>query len=230
MKIEKVKIADLHPLERNVRRHGEKQIAEFIRSLSMFGQTRPFVIDEANTVLIGNGMLEAMKQAGIADGVAYRVKGLTEKQKQKLVLSDNKVYSLGADHVENMEALIRDLGMDGDFDIPGFSEESLRTLSQTADALLDDAMNYGKVETVPGMKAASDRPPVQAGVPAAEAEAQTAAQAQEVPAARQDPDDIPAAEAEAQEGNDQSDEAPAQSPADNSRMIICPNCGEIIRI
>ena len=48
MKIVKIKLADLVKPEKNVRIHTEKQIKEFRRSVEMFGQIRPIVVDERN--------------------------------------------------------------------------------------------------------------------------------------------------------------------------------------
>ena len=44
MKVTKKPLAQLHPPERNVRLHTEKQLKEFRRSVEMFGQIRPIVI------------------------------------------------------------------------------------------------------------------------------------------------------------------------------------------
>ena len=64
MKTVKVKISELRSPEKNVRKHNEKQIKEFCRSLKMFGQIRPVVIDEENVVYCGNGLLEAARSLG----------------------------------------------------------------------------------------------------------------------------------------------------------------------
>ena len=44
-----------HP-KKNVRIHSEQQIRELKRSLEKFGQTRAIVVDEDDTILIGNGL------------------------------------------------------------------------------------------------------------------------------------------------------------------------------
>lgn len=129
-----------------MRKHGEAQINEFVKSLEQFGQIRPFVIDEENTVLIGNGMLEAMKRAGMDTCQAYRVKGLSDLQKKKMVLTDNKIYSLGADNLDNIMDYLQEFADAGDFDIPGFDAEGIEALTRTAGEVLDDAMNYGVAE------------------------------------------------------------------------------------
>ena len=149
MKLEKIAIEKLKPLERNVRKHGEKQIEEFVKSLEQFGQIRPFVIDEQNTVLIGNGMLEAMKRAGMETCQAYRVKGLSDLQKKKMVLTDNKIYSLGADNLDNIMDYLQEFADAGDFEIPGFDAEGIEALTKTAGEVLDDAMSYGIAERPP---------------------------------------------------------------------------------
>ena len=94
MKIEIIKLDELKPLEKNVRKHNEIQLNELVRSLNQFGQTRAIIVDEDNNILIGNGLYLAMQKRGDKTAECSRVKGLTETQKKKLVLTDNKVYSL----------------------------------------------------------------------------------------------------------------------------------------
>ena len=64
MKIVKKKLMDLRHPEKNVRIHSDKQITEFKRSIEMFGQIRPIVIDEAGTILAGNGLYDALTAMG----------------------------------------------------------------------------------------------------------------------------------------------------------------------
>ena len=49
-----LKLSELVRPERNIRIHTEKQLEEFERSVRMFGQIRPIVVDEKNTILAGN--------------------------------------------------------------------------------------------------------------------------------------------------------------------------------
>ncbi|MBO4725532.1 MAG: ParB N-terminal domain-containing protein [Firmicutes bacterium] len=195
MKLEKIALEKLVPLDKNIRKHGERQIEEFVKSLKQFGQTRPFVIDEKNTVLIGNGMLEAMKRAGIEVCTAYRVKGLSDLEKKKLVLTDNKIYSLGSDNLDNIMDYLQEFADAGDFDIPGFDAEGIEALTRTAGEVLDDAMSYGIAE----------RPP-----PRQEAQAYTPPT-----------------------GNGKTETTPGDGNAgeqDAPPSVVCPNCGEAIRL
>jgi ParB-like chromosome segregation protein Spo0J len=81
MHIETVALADLHPPPRNVRMHPEAQIVELMRAVTMFGQTRPVVIDEDNTVWAGNGLITALTRLGRTDAQALRMHGLSNAAK-----------------------------------------------------------------------------------------------------------------------------------------------------
>lgn len=145
MKIEIVKLDALKPLDKNVRKHSETQIKELIRSLDQFGQTRAIIIDEDNNVLIGNGLYMAMKQRGDTAAECSRIKGLTETQKKKLILSDNRIYSLGADDYANIENFINEISLDGDFDIAGFDESVIKEMTRELNAISEDVKSYGLI-------------------------------------------------------------------------------------
>lgn len=127
--------------EKNVRLHGDRQIKEYIRSIEMFGQIRPLVIDEDNVVLAGNGLLTALKQMGRETADCYVVTGLSAKEKKKLMLADNKIFELGVNDTNVFDELLRDLG--GDIDIPGFDEELLKILTANAQEADEIISNYG---------------------------------------------------------------------------------------
>lgn len=143
MNVQKIKLLELKPLEQNVRKHGDNQIKELIRSVEQFGQTRAIVVDEDNNILIGNGLHAAMVKAGHEECFIYRKTGLSETEKKKLILADNKTYSLGADDYENIEAYIEEITSTGDFEIAGFDEGVLRNLMRDAEEVLADVQNYG---------------------------------------------------------------------------------------
>src|SRR5262245_21050683 len=120
MKIGTLAIDQLKAPPRNVRIHPEAQITELVRALRKFGQTRPVVIDEDNVILAGNGLVEACRQLGQNEVQILRMSGLSAADKTKLMLSDNKIYSLGLDDFDAVLAAIREVN---DYDIPGFDEE-----------------------------------------------------------------------------------------------------------
>lgn len=139
MKITVVPIGDFKRPVRNVRHHPQKQIEEMKRSLIMFGQTRPMVVDDDLTVLVGNGMLTAMEELGWTEAECYIYEGLTEARKKKLMLADNRVYDLGLTDMDAFDAILQELS--GDVDIPGWDADLLKTLTASSDAV--DAMISG---------------------------------------------------------------------------------------
>lgn len=201
MKIETVNLSELKPLERNVRKHGEKQIEELAKSVTQFGVTRAMVIDESNNILIGNGLYFALQKLGRDKAECYRKTGLTEAQKKKLILSDNKVYSLGADDYTEIENYIKDIVADDDYNIPGFDEDVLRQLTATVEELEESVGEYG---TITDEAITSPEPPVNVQV------SSTAPTPSE------------------SEGVTTESSSEVQTPAeDTRRKIICPSCGEV---
>ena len=116
MNIRKMPLSSLQRPEQNVRMHTEKQLKEFERSVSMFGQLRPIVADEAGVILAGNGLFETLLRLGWEEADVLQVEGLTENQKKKLMLADNKIFGLGVDDLETFDAFLVDLK--DDLDIP----------------------------------------------------------------------------------------------------------------
>lgn len=143
MKIVKKKLTDLHPAERNVRIHSEKQTKEFVRSLESFGQIRPIVIDEDNTILAGNGLYAALMAKGESSADCYVVSGLSENEKKKLMLADNKIYSLGVDDMDVFEEFLKELG--DDLEIPGYDEDLLKTITADLEDVDEMLSGYGTV-------------------------------------------------------------------------------------
>lgn len=140
-----VKLDDLKFIEKNPRRHTEIQINELKRSIEKFGQIRPLVIDEKNTVLAGNGLLVALRELGWSVASAYVIKGLSEKDKMRLALADNKIANLGLDNYPVIEELIQEIG--DDLDIPGFDDQILRELVASQPVLTETASTYGVVSS-----------------------------------------------------------------------------------
>jgi ParB-like chromosome segregation protein Spo0J len=206
MKIVKKKLMDLRHPEKNVRIHSDKQITEFKRSIEMFGQIRPIVIDEAGTILAGNGLYDALTAMGRTEADCYVAPGLSESQKKKLMLADNRIFSLGVDDIQGFDDIIVELD---DLDVPGYDEELLKTL--TADLDDTDALltGYGLIDEgkKAEMKKAADRYEQKS-----EEFAQDAEEVKPAPA--------PAAPVEASV-EDRAIEL-------DRRYIVCPKCGEKI--
>lgn len=134
-------VSELKRAEKNVRLHGDRQIKEYIRSIEMFGQIRPLVIDENNIVLCGNGLLQAFQQMGKETAECYIVSNLTQNQKKKLMLADNKIYELGVNNTAEFDNMLKELA--GDIDIPGYDSELLKVLTASAQEATEFINDYG---------------------------------------------------------------------------------------
>lgn len=143
MLIEKMKMADLRQPERNVRKHPEKQIQEFMRSVKMFGQTRPIVVDENNIILIGCGLYKAMQRLNYEEADVLKRIDLSESDKKKLMIADNKIYSLGVDDLDTTNDFLKEIL---DYDVPGFDEDVLKMIMADADEVTERIAEYGVLE------------------------------------------------------------------------------------
>ncbi len=216
MKIVKKSLDKLKAPEQNVRLHPDKQIREFRRSIEMFGQIRPVVIDEDGVILAGNGLVETLRTMGETKANCYVVKGLTEAQKKKLMLADNRVFDLGVDDMAAFDSFI--LELKDDLDIPGFDEDLLKSLVMDEDDADDLISGYGIIpeEKAEEMLEAREKYEVQ--------EEKAAEAAMEIePAAGYSSGSIPEEVREAAEYAE-----PFQAETVEHRYILCPKCGERI--
>ena len=139
-----LKLADIVPPKKNIRIHTEKQLEEFERSVKMFGQIRPIVVDENNTILAGNGLYDTLIRMGKKEALVYKYEDLTEAQKKKLMIADNKIFSLGIENLDTLNEFLEELN--GDLDIPGFDEEILKQMVADADEVTEKISEYGTLD------------------------------------------------------------------------------------
>lgn len=206
MKVVRIKLCDLVPPEENIRYHTEAQLKEFKRSVRMFGQIRPIVVDENNVILAGNGLYATLKDMGEESADCYKVCNLTESQKKKLMIADNKVYSLGVDNLEVIDKFIAELA--DDLDIPGFDEEVLRQMAADASAITDELASFGTLDQsqLELFRQAGTKKEQAAG----ESEGDSA-----------DPDP-------SEEDREAYNREEGHMEAETGRYVICPHCGEKI--
>jgi hypothetical protein len=139
--------------EHNTRIHPEKQINEIRRTLRKWGQYKNVVVDEKNVILAGNGLVEAMRAEGFNTVETLVITGLSKNEKTKLMMADNKTAGLGIDNLNNIEYLIQELA--GDFDIPGFDDEVLKSINAASEEISQALDDYGKAteENLEGIEA-----------------------------------------------------------------------------
>ena len=208
-----MKLADMVRPEKNVRIHTEQQLREFERSVKMFGQIRPIVVDENNVILAGNGLYETLLRLGYEEAMVYQYTDLTENQKKKLMIADNKIFSLGIENLDTLNAFLEDL--QGDLDIPGFDSEILKQMVSDAEDVTEKLSEYGTLDDTE-IQAIKDRAekaqkPVETVVPISEQNSSNN---------QQDPIVVAASDSIHEEEDEET--------AEVKKFVICPKCGEKI--
>ena len=136
-------LSELRPVARNVRKHPQAQINELAKSYKMFGQYRPLVVTADGEILVGNGLYEALKVAGAETAeVVLLPADVPDSYKQKLMLADNRLYTMGADDIGNIDAILAEMQ---EFDIPGFDSATLEQLYSNMRADEETINNMGNV-------------------------------------------------------------------------------------
>ena len=204
-----LKLSELVRPERNIRIHTEKQLEEFERSVRMFGQIRPIVVDEKNTILAGNGLYETLLRMGEEQELVYKYEDLTESRKKKLMIADNKIFSLGIENLDTLNEFLEELN--GDLDIPGFDEEILKQMVADADEVTEKISEYGTLdeEEIQQIKEANEK-----------------REKKEQESASEEGKAIVQTDLPQQGGQSATMESPES--AETRRFVICPKCGEQI--
>ena len=215
MKVIKKRLDDLKHPEKNVRIHSEQQIRELKRSLEKFGQTRALVVDENNVILIGNGLYEAMVSLGYQEASVYVKTELSENDKKKLMIADNKTYALGIDNLDTLNEFLEEL--QGDLDIPGYDEEILQQMVADADEVTEKISEYGTLDEseILKIKAANEKREQKAA--AAEISDNNSENSSENPNTSDN-----------QSSERQNTTETEPEITETRKFVICPNCGEKI--
>lgn len=218
MKSVKVKLDTLKKPEKNVRIHTPKQLAEFVRSVKMFGQMRPIVIDENNVILAGNGLFDALKECGYDTAECYQYTDLTENQKKKLMIADNKIFTLGIENIDTLKTFFDDLS--DDLDIPGYDSEILKQMVADAEEITGKLSEYGTLQPdeIESIRQAGERKEAKM------AEASEPKNADSGSYASENGESISVRTTNEFHSNES---APGEQ-ADVRKFIICPKCGEQI--
>lgn len=203
MKVTEVSIDKVILAEKSVRMHTEIQVKEFARSLEMFGQIRPIVVDGKYNIVCGNGLYLSAQSLGWAKVKVLVMNNLSEKDKKKLMIADNRIFELGVSNLEILDEFFKEL--QDDLVIPGYDESTLQMLVGDLDAVNAQLDDYGII----------DREKVE------EIKSQQAAVEQKI-------ERVAAEENTDTEDYDNSDGFESNSVVedDNGRYVICPKCGE----
>lgn len=206
MNVITMKLSDLVKPEKNVRIHTEKQLKEFERSITMFGQIRPIVVDENNVILAGIGLYDTLIMMGKETADVYQYKNLTENQKKKLMIADNKIFSLGIENLDTLNSFLEDL--QDDLNIPGFDEEILKQMVADAEDVTEKLSEYGTLddEEIQSIKENAER------------------KEQQIQRSKSELNPVPQSEAPLQQEQVEDNEETTEA----RKFVICPKCGEKI--
>lgn len=80
-----------------------------------------------------------------AEVQCYRKTGLSEIEKKKLILSDNKIYGLGADDYNEINNYIQEITGIGDFEIAGYDKFILEQMTATDEQVEEAIKDYGTI-------------------------------------------------------------------------------------
>lgn len=122
MEIIKLKVGEVIPYENNPRKN-DNAVAAVAESIKQCGYCSPIIIDENNVILCGHTRLKALKQLGYKEVECVRKEGMTEEQKQKYRILDNKTNEIAEWDFNKLDALLAALDF-GDFDF-GFDTQDL---------------------------------------------------------------------------------------------------------
>lgn len=213
MQIITKKLTELVKPEKNVRIHTDQQLREFERSVKMFGQIRPIVIDENNVILAGNGLYETLMRMGKTEAEVYQYSNLSDNQKKKLMIADNKIFSLGIENLETLNSFLDELH--DDLDIPGYDSEILRQMVAEAEDVTEKLSEYGTLDEseVKAIREQTERRE-------AKLESNSDSSDSDEPEIPQNGIAIPTSEFIHEEENEQT--------ADIRKFVLCPKCGEKI--
>ena len=90
------RIEELKPNGRNSHRHSRKQIGQIANSIQAFGFKVPVLVDEHDNVIAGHGRILACQQLGRSVIPTIVAEGLTETQRQALMIADNRLTEIAA--------------------------------------------------------------------------------------------------------------------------------------
>lgn len=211
MEIKRMKLADLVIPEKNIRIHTEQQLKEFERSVRMFGQIRPIVVDENRIILAGNGLYATLLRMGETEADVYQYFDLTENQKKKLMIADNKIFALGIENLNTLNDFLEELH--DDLDIPGYDSEILKQMVSEAEDITEKISEYGTLddEEIKEIKARNERQAMESPQSVFDSNSNTSQSVTPV-ATTSEP---------IQEEQD-------EQTADIRKFVICPKCGEKI--
>ena len=118
MKLERLKLADIEPYKNNPRINDEA-VDDVVESIRQCSYIAPIVIDEDGVILAEHTRYKALKKLGYKECEVVIASDLTEEQKKKYRLYDNKTAEMASWDQKKLSAELCDVDFQGyDFGQP----------------------------------------------------------------------------------------------------------------
>lgn len=123
VELREVDISALKPYERNAKRHSKDQLEKLERCIRDVGFVSPCLIDKDFNVIAGHGRIQAARAAGLERVPCVFIEGLTEEQRRRYIIEDNRIAEFGEWDMETLTTELEELAAEGvnvqglDFDI-----------------------------------------------------------------------------------------------------------------
>lgn len=147
MELKKIELSKIKPYEKNARKNDEA-VEYVIKSIKQCEYIAPIILDENNVILAGHTRYKALKKLGYKEAECVIKEGLTEKQKKKYRLLDNKTSEFAEWDFDLLEDELTDLDfgdLDIDWGIPNTEfEENNEHLREQENIDLDNYENKSK--------------------------------------------------------------------------------------
>lgn len=127
MQLKKIELSKIKPYEKNARKNDEA-VEYVIKSIKQCEYIAPIILDENNVILAGHTRYKALKKLGYTEAECVVKEGLSEEQKKKYRLLDNKTaefaewdFDLLKDELADLD--FGDLDIDWGIEVPEFDKE-----------------------------------------------------------------------------------------------------------
>ena len=130
-----LKLSEIVPYENNARKN-DKAVKDVAESIKQCGYIAPIIVDENNVILAGHTRYKALKKLGYKEITVRKISGLTDEQKRKYRLLDNKTNELADWDFEKLKDEIDGLDF-SEFDIDWGIEEDTETIIVIEDSPIE---------------------------------------------------------------------------------------------
>ena len=131
MELRKVKLADIKPYENNARKN-DKAVDAVAESIRQCEYIAPIILDEDNVILAGHTRYKALKKLGYTEADCVVKAGLSDEQKRKYRLLDNKTAEFSEWDEERLAQELEGLDFEG-FDFAFSAAEAEESLEEELD-------------------------------------------------------------------------------------------------